>query len=374
MSRSSSNFKINKNYPLLFYLLSVKNYMDRIVNLILISILLSSCSISKHKKEPNNFPGKNWENSDESTRNAHRTSIAQIDSIMKASHANGALIKDGKIISSWSYDKPSDEKIEVQSITKTIVSLLLGIAIDEKKIKSINSKVIDYYPAFDVGPYTDKITFHHLVTISSGISAIKHGENYGNPNNMKPGIDARYHNDHFHHLARVLTYVYRESLLSVLKSRVLLPLQAEVEWATDGEVTLQNGNKILVYAGYAFTKWTAADLAKIGYLYLHKGNWNGKQIVSAKYVKYSMTPISIPLMISRPNQPLEEDLNNTYGYGWRGIKIAESDILWHASGNGGQFCAIVPEKNVVFVKINGYQEKYKPYRGLGMFKDILSKL
>jgi hypothetical protein len=51
--------------------------------------------------------------------------------------------------------------------------------------------------------------------------------------------------------------------------------------------------------------------------------------------------------------------------------VDDAGVLWHMSGNGGQFCAVIPELRLVFVKINGYSEQYKPYRGIGLFKDAL---
>lgn len=299
--------------------------------------------------------------------------LRQIDSVMKAAHANGILIRDGLVVAEWAYDKPIETKIEVQSITKSIVSLLLGIALDEQKITDIDDKVYTYFPAFDVGPHTQDISFKHLVTVSSGIAAKKHGYNYGNPGNMPPGVDARYHNDHFDELARALTYIFDAPLLEVLNDRILSVIDAEIEWRADGEVISKRGVPLPVHAGYAFTKWRPADLAKIGDLYMNDGNWHGKQLISAAYVKETLTPIDIPLMVSRPKREVREDLRNTYGYGWRGIKMKD-DILWYASGNGGQFCVMVPQKRIVFVKINGYGDKHKPYRGLRVFQDLLLQL
>ncbi|MCI0921420.1 serine hydrolase domain-containing protein [Sphingobacterium rhinopitheci] len=316
------------------------------------------------KKQKNTLTKDNLYHVDKSKSNT-------IDSLMKASHSNGILIRDNVIIKHWEYDKNINQKIEVQSITKSIISLLLGIAIDKGLISNINDKVIKYYPQFDAGKYSNEITFKHLVTVSSGIKATKFKENYGNHNDMPPGLDARYHNDHFDLLAKALTFIYDKPLLEVLKTNVLNPLDINIEWSIDGEVLSSDGKTIPVYAGYAFTKWTAGDLAKIGLLYLQNGKWEDKQIISQKYIQESLTPISIPLMVSRPNQDVRIDSNNTYGYGWRAKKSPNGAYIWHMSGNGGQFCVLIPEKNMVFVKINGYSEKYKPYRRLDQFLDLL---
>lgn len=333
------------------------------------ALFFSNCSFAQLSKSTKTiFTDENLYDPDKSKSNSIDI---KIDSLMKVSHANGVLIRNHVITKQWEYDKNIDQKTEVQSITKTIMSLLLGIAIDKGLISNINDKVIKYYPQLDAGKYSNEITFKHLVTVSSGIKAKKNKENYGNHIDMPPGIDARYHNDHFDLLAKALTYIYDKSLLEVLKDSVLIPLDIEAEWSIDGEILSSNGNTIPVYAGYAFSKWTAKDLAKIGYLYLQNGKWEDKQIISQEYVQESLTPISIPLMVSRPNQEVHIDSNNTYGYGWRAKKRPNGTYIWYMSGNGGQFCVLIPEKNMVFVKINGYSEKYKPYRGVDQFLDFL---
>ncbi len=337
----------------------------RITTLAGIGLFLYACQ----SQQTAVFPESAWETA--TTTRVNSDKLNKIDSLMREAHSNGILIVDGKVVREWTNDGPADKKIESQSITKSMVSLLLGIAIQEGKIGSINDKVIDYYPNFEVGPHTKEITFRHLVTTSSGIAAKKYGNNYSNPDNMPPGIDARYHNDHFDQLAIALTYIYQQPLVEVLRDRVLSKTGGTVEWRTDGEVTLSDGRQVPVNAGYAFTAWSPTDLARIGWLYLNKGNWDGEQIINAKYVADCRTPLDIPVMVSRGNQPVVVDTVNTYGYGWRGTRVNDSDVLWYMSGNGGQFCAVIPELQIVFVKLNGFSEKYRPYRGMSLFKDAL---
>lgn len=337
-------------------------------------VLFSSCDPAGSASAPVIYPDADWETASPDGSNVDLDALGQIDSIMHAAHSNGVLVVDGKIVKQWTYDGPIDKKIEVQSITKTMVSLLLGIAIDEGRISDINDKVKEYYPAFEAGPHTDAITFKHLVTTSSGIEAKKYGYNYMNPNNMPPGIDARYHNDHFDQLARALTYIYKQPLLEVFSDRVLSKTGGTVEWRTDGEIALEDGTAVPVHAGYAFTQWNAPDLARIGWLFLNNGYWRGDKIISPGYAGKSRTALDIPVMTRRNGEPVV-DSASTYGYGWRGIFTNDKrDILWYMSGNGGQMCVVLPEKNIVFVKINGFSEPYRPFRGAGLFRDPLLNL
>src|SRR5690606_18556084 len=91
-----------------------------------------SCRSAKQIANSSIFPVQEWRNRSVPESEINEVTVARMDSIMYASTSNGILIKDGYMVAEWHYDKPKSEKIEVQSITKTIVSLLLGIAIDEK--------------------------------------------------------------------------------------------------------------------------------------------------------------------------------------------------------------------------------------------------
>lgn len=338
------------------------------------AFFLSACQQASSASTDVTYPDVQWATATPEELQLDQAVLGEIDSIMNAAHANGILVVEGKAVREWTYDRPADEKIEVQSITKSMVSLLLGIALDDGKIASIDDKVVAYYPAFEVGPHTEDITFKHLVTTSSGIEAKKYGSRYLNPGNMPPGIDARYHNDHFDQLARALTYIYKQPLVDVLRDRVLSRIGGTVEWRPDDEVLLEDGTKVPVSAGYAFSKWTAPDLARIGWLFLNDGRWRDEQIVSAEYARACRTPLDIPVM-TRRNGEAVADSGSTYGYGWRGSFVNDArDVMWYMSGNGGQMCVVIPQKHIVFVKINGYGERHRPFRGIGLFKNSLLNL
>jgi CubicO group peptidase (beta-lactamase class C family) len=344
---------------------------------LLVLVLCSSSIISVAQKK-NIFPKNDWTKIEPAKVNINETTLSNLTELMRSTNSNGVLIRNGYLVAEWNFDGPSDKKIETQSITKSITSMVLGLALKEGKIKNINDLVIDYYPDFSVGPYTKQITFWHLVTATSGIAANRYGENYVDPGNMQPGIESRYTNDHLAELARALTYIYGEPIINIAKSRVLTKIGADVEWRQEKNVIVNTANakNIPVNAGFAFAHFTAKDLARVGWLYLHKGKWNGNQLISEDYVKKSMTNINVPVKafsrrtVINPN----DSTKRAYGYAWRGYYTKSGRLIWYMSGNGGQMCVVLPEEGIVFTKVNGIGEKNQPFKGLDKFEDLLFEL
>jgi CubicO group peptidase (beta-lactamase class C family) len=165
----------------------------------------------------------------------------------------------------------------------------------------------------------------------------------------------------------------------VLKEGILNFIGADMEWGYDGTVEVPGDIQIRVNAGYAFTWWTARDLARIGYLYLNNGKWKEKQVLSREYVRETFTPIDLKINEYSPRQLEETDpekkarrIKNLsklrYGLGWWTRKAGFYNG-WAMRGNGGQFCLIIPEYNLVMTKINDYT--VKPHLGIGCFYPIL---
>lgn len=341
----------------------------RVLSAIIILILFAGCNARVSKSV---FPEKEWEKTDPEKAGFNMQALAQIDSLMKKAEANGVLIYKGYLIAEWNYGGDANKRFEVQSITKSVTGAVLGLALKDGLIGSLDSKVKEFYPDFEVGPYTDEITFRHLITASSGIKSTITKGRYYDPGNMKPGIESRYHNDHLHQVATALTYIYGKDLGEVFNERILIPINAQdtMKWNHHNlEIICANGKKVKVVGGYAFSNWTARDLARVGYLYLNDGQWKGEQLIPYEYAKECRIPISIPVMDMNPNASSDKQSKSKYGLAWRGIPNDQGNTLWYMSGNGGQFCVVMPEYNLVMTKINSYQRK--PYTGIEQFEELL---
>jgi CubicO group peptidase (beta-lactamase class C family) len=322
------------------------------------------------------FPEKEWKERAPKKAGVNEEALKGIAKIMGRTQSNGVLIRDGYLVAKWNFGGPEDKMFEVQSVTKSITGILAGIALQEGKISSLHDKVVDYYPAFNGGPYANEVSFYHLLTATSGISAKRNIENYLDGRTTHPGKESRYHNDHSAELAAAITYIYGgESLLNILQTRLLQRIGAEAEWGKDGSVITVKGNKFPVTPGYAYSRWTAKDLARIGWLYLNSGRWKTEQILLKNYVKQSLTPVSVPVMQFRRGADSSEVLKKfAYGFLWWGYYTKSGKLIWYMSGNGRQFCLLLPEENIVLTKINAIGDNPQPFNEIQEFEEYLSRL
>lgn len=347
-------------------------------NCLAVAILLATLGVARAAADAGAapvFPGASWEAGDAARQGLSTTALAGIEALMREAEANGVLIHNGYLMAEWNFGGPADRHFETQSIAKSIMGMLLGLALKDGRAPSLDAKVKDCFPAFEVGPYTMDITFRHLINASSGIKSTITAGRYVDPGNAEPGQACQYHNDHCHHLARALTYMYASDLEEVLRERVLKPIgaQDDVAWGAHGTVALADGREARVVAGYAFSSWTARDLARVGYLYLHDGSWDGEQLLPRGYAAACRKPVSLPVLEWSADPPPERDMTlQTYGLGWRGRRSGDGRILWHMSGNGGQFCVVMPERGLVMTKVNRYDKT--PHIGLEHFEPFLLEL
>lgn len=334
------------------------------------------------------FPKKHWTKGNPEDFGFTRESLNLIDEKMKQAEANGVLVQNGYLLAEWCHAGLPEKTVEVQSCTKSITSMLLGLAVQDGLIPGIDARVKNYWPDFETGPYTDKITFRHLVTMTSGISAGEPFVNpleYVDPGNMEPGKEYHYTNSQPIALACALTCLYGRKLEDVIKEKVLkvIGTEDEFEWWTGGQarspqkIITARGKEVPVNIGSWGSHWTARDLARVGLLYLNKGMWEGQRVLDEQFVEESLTDIPYKINEWRRGtwlemQPrTEADLAKLgYGLGWW---TTRGDItrVWNMGGNGGQFCMLLPEYGVIMTKINGYTKR--PFVNKNEFVSIIEK-
>ena len=272
------------------------------------------------------------------------------------------IVKDGEKVYEKYYNGCTDQsRIHVFSVTKSIVSVLIGIAIDKGFIKSIDDKVLDYYPDYIVkrgektlpeirirdiltmtvpykykfNPYTKYFTSMDWVKFSldkmggkGKIGEFRYAPIIG------PDV-----------LSGILVKATGQSVLDFAKENLFEQLELNIE----KNITFHSKEEQMeFYKSTDMNGWVAdpqgvntagwgltispVDMAKIGQLFLNKGKWNGKQIVSEKWVEESTTEHS-----------RWKKMNLPYGYLWW---IGE-DGGYAAMGDGGNIIYVNPEKNLV---------------------------
>lgn len=241
------------------------------------------------------------------------------------------------------------------SVSKSYVSALIGIAIEEGFIKSENDLVTTYLPEFKGKYFWDKVTIHHLLQMSSGI---KSSESYYSPfsgaaamyygTNLRkqlsrikmhsePGKKFEYRSINTQLLALIIERATGMPLSEYLEKKIWRPLGMEYDatWSTDRK---KNG----IEKAFCCINATARDHARFGRLYLHGGNWNGKQIVPAEWVKQS----------TQSNQ--EPGGARFYNRQWW---IVSDSGDFAALGHLGQYIYISPEKKLIIIRLGNGKGK-----------------
>jgi CubicO group peptidase (beta-lactamase class C family) len=245
-------------------------------------------------------------------------------------------------------------KHDLRSISKSVVSLLVGIAIDRKLIASVDEPVFKFFPEHaDLRtPEKDRILIRHVLAMASGL-AWDETIPYTDPRNSEirmgtaadplrfvleqpvaaaPGTTYNYGGGDTHLLAAVIQRVSRRTLQEFAREALFEPLGI-----TDWRWNSYSNGAIAAASGL---QMRPRDIARLGQLMLTRGIWNERQVVSAAWIEASSTP------------QIEAIDFLFYGYQWwlgRSL-IERKEVHWVAGlGLGGQRLFIVPTLDLVVV-------------------------
>ena len=266
------------------------------------------------------------------------------------------LVRNGYLVSEAYFDPyTQDIKHPVFSVTKSVISMLTGIAMQEGYIDSVDQKVLDFFPAI-AKHVTDEnvrnLTLKHLLTMSAGYNTttippaevlstkdasfdtVEHILTYDSIL-QKPGTTFFYDSGLPHLLSAIIQGTTGMSTLEYAQEKLFGPLGITgVTWETDPRgIPLGNTGLML----------SPRDMAKLGYLYLNHGQWNGEQIVPAKWVDQS----TAKHIETKGLMNAAED--DGYGYYW----WIDAYGGYSAHGFGGQYIFVVPKLNLVAVFTSG---------------------
>ena len=240
------------------------------------------------------------------------------------------------------------------SAVKSFVSVLIGIAIDEGKISSIEARVGDYLPEFKKGKLSN-ITIHDLLNMSSGLSWTESGKNPFSNNaegyygtelerlvlsqtvERRPGIKFNYQSGNTELLALIIEAATGKNVSDYLNEKIWSKIGTshDAYWSLDHK----NGQEKAFCCFYATTR----DFAKFGLLILNNGVANGKRIIPASYMKL--------MFKNDPLKTAEKIPNTRYGLQW----WTYNDVNY-ARGILGQYIIIVPHLNMVIVRTGHKRE------------------
>lgn len=293
----------------------------------------------------------------------HNDSIVNTQSYLDYTLTDALLIiqNDSIILEYYSNGfQPTDTHISF-SMSKSVISALIGIAIEEGHIQSIENTVTEYLPEFEGTGY-DGVQIKDVLQMSSGVRFNEdYSDFYSDINIMgryfaigkpmrkfaktlirerEPGTYNQYVSIDTQILGMILTEATGMSISEYMQNKLWEPIGAESDafWIIDNE-----GMEFAVGG----LNCTAKDYAKIGQLFLNLGNWGGKQLVPKEWVIASITPDASHLVPGiRPNAKSKDG----YGYQWW-IPLGANDE-YNAQGIYTQFIYVDPDKYMVIVKLS----------------------
>ena len=242
------------------------------------------------------------------------------------------------------------------SMAKSVVAMLIGVAIQDGYIESIDQKITDFIPEYDRpgDHFNNEVTIKHLLTMSSGMDW---NEDYYNPfgvtaeayftknlNDLmlsidfteKPGEKWHYQSGSTQLMGLIIERSTGTSLSAYLSEKLWQPINAtdQAEWMID-----KLGG---VEKAYCCINSNALDFARFGQLYLDKGNWNGVQLIDSSFVEAS----------------LSADLEAHYGYSWWLYETQYKYPVYTMRGVNGQYVIVVPALELVAVRLGHKREGY----------------
>lgn len=282
---------------------------------------------------------------------AYNDKVQDLDRFLKKSNTVAFLvIKNDTLLYEKYFDGYKKESVVSSfSMAKSMTSILIGCAIDDGLIRSVQQPVTDYIP--ELRDEFKKVTIEHLLQMTSGLHF---NESYINPfsdvahfyygTNMRkhikklrldaePGASFKYTSGNTELLGLVLERALKgKTITQYFQEKVWSPLGMEYDatWSIDSK-------KSGLEKTFCCVNARARDFAKIGRLYLNNGSWNGKQLVPADWVKKSTSA--------------DNAVGGASFYQYQWWIASKNDGDYFADGLLGQYIYVNPAKKVVIVRL-----------------------
>ena len=349
-----------------------KSKLYRISIVIIISIVLSSCKFGRFVvynfadiKDYKRFPSRALVSNEtkfefystdngkfpKSFKMGDKSDRVSLDRLLEDNNTVAFLIIKNDTIQYEKYFKGYNQEsiIPSFSMAKSVTSILIGCAIDEGLIKTIEEPITNYIPELEKNGFGE-VTIKHVLQMTS---ALDFSESYFNPfgeaasfyygRNLKreiaklklkglPGQTFEYVSGNTQLLGLVLERALKgKTVTQYFQEKLWTPLEMEYDasWSIDRK---NEGTE----KTFCCINARARDFAKIGRLYLNKGNWNGKQIVSKEWVEESTKVDN------------SDGSVNEYQYQWW-LPSTTGDFM--AEGILGQYVYVDPSRNIVIVRM-----------------------
>ncbi|HVO44080.1 MAG TPA: serine hydrolase [Aggregatilineales bacterium] len=304
------------------------------------------------------WPTRGWQTS---TPEQQGMDSAKLAAMLDEIHEKGLplhgmlIVRNGYVVlETYSYPFQGESRHWVASITKSVTSALIGIAIDKGYIDGVEHKLLNFFPdrtIANVDPQKRSITLGHVLSMASGLDWPTHGpqEDLWGPYSRSKdkvqyvldrpvvytqGTFFAYNSGGAHLLSAIVQKTTVLSTRDFAQKNLFAPLGiSDIYWLSDeAGINWGEGGLALI----------PRDLAKFGYLYLNNGLWDGQSVVSEAWVRASTTP---HIETRNPGYGLSPQ----YGYQW----WVDADGAYKATGAAGQRLFVIPSQALVVVFVGG---------------------
>lgn len=321
--------------------------------------LLAACAgakpVSVPVASPVYWPTNGWQSDTPESQGMDSSRLAQMLEQVSTNQTNlhsVLIIRNGYVVSeAYFHPYTAYTREHVQSVTKSVIGALVGIAVRDGHIKSADETLLSYFPnriVANPGLEKESIRLKHLLSMTSGLDC---QEFSGGPSmeqttgwvqfmldlpvSTTPGKTFGYCNGNAHLLSAILEKTTGMATREYANQELFAPLgilaTSDSDWGADPQG--------FTIGGYGL-HLTSAELAKIAFLYLNNGEWDGQQILPADWVAASTT------------QAVQKEDGSGYGYLWT---VYPSAGHYAALGLGGQQIHVYPAKNLIVIVTAGLE-------------------
>ena len=315
-------------------------------------VFLSENAVCKQPKKREYWPTSGWRSSTPEMQGMDSAKLLIADEFIQNRLPDALsllVVKNGYLVFEKYYSYGMRERYAVvHSVTKSVTSALIGIALEKGYLNSVDQKVVEFFPEYitdELDPRKKEISLKHLLTMSAGFKWNDRGPimrswyfspDMGKfaiqlPQENNPGDVFNYNSSTSHLLSIILSKSTKVSTLDFANQNLFEPLGIQKKyWDKDGHG---------FYMGGFGLRLSARNLAKIGFLYLNNGFWNGQSIVPEYWVKESTRQWMFAHNLYGPTY---------YGYQWW-VEEVDGCFSYRAWGRRGQFIVVVPKLDLVIV-------------------------
>ncbi len=349
--------------------------MPAMPKFLLLSLALSAAA---HAAEPRpEFPGEEWAEKSPADLGLDASKLESARDYALTGGGSGMIVRRGYAVLRWG---DQARRYDLKSTTKSLGATLLGVAILDGKIK-LDDPAVKYHPGLAIPPddnqasgWIEKITIRHLATQTAGF------QKPGGYTKLEfePGTQWRYSDGGPNWLAECLTLAYRRDCQELMFERVCTPLAISRE----DFVWRKNSYRQAEIDGIARREYGSGvsanvdALARIGLLYLRKGEWNGRRILPAEFVAEAGTLAKsiegLPVATGDPHP----DATKHYGLLWwnnadGALPGVPRDAFW-SWGLYDSLIVVIPSQDLVVARAGrswkreegaGHYDVLKPFLG-----------